>query len=287
MFTNLSMVDSGSTNSTVGAIMRKLVLSTVALIGLVGAAAAADLPARSPLPAFAPVPAFTWTGFYVGAHAGYLWNDSDAKLVAVDGQFLPRDVELGTVPRKLSVEQDGVLGGVQAGYNMQSGMFVLGVEADVSWTDAESDATFSAPDRLLFNGTPLQGAITNTVSRTELEWLATFRARAGVAVDRALFFVTGGAAVGEMNNRFSINIPDFGYFSPVWSRSGTEWGWTVGAGVEYAVTNNISIKAEYLYYDLEDHKIHGTDGPPFVGESIDYKFKNDGNIVRGGLNVRF
>src|SRR5215210_1949496 len=136
--------------------MRTLFMSTVALMGLASAAAAADLPARNTLPTFSPVPVFTWTGFYVGANAGYLWNDSDAKLVAVDGQFLPRDVQLGTLPRKLSVEQDGPLGGIQAGYNMQSGMFVVGVEADVSWTDTKGDATFSAPDRLLFNGTPLE-----------------------------------------------------------------------------------------------------------------------------------
>jgi outer membrane immunogenic protein len=209
------------------------------------------------------------------------------KLVAVDGAFLPIDVELETIPRKVSVEQDGVMGGIQAGYNMQSGMFVAGVEVDVSWMDAKGDHTYSAPDRFLFEPTPLRGTITNTVFRSELEWLATFRARAGVAFDRALVFVTGGPAVGEVNNRFSINIPAMPYYSPVWDKGETEWGWTVGAGMEYAVTNNVSIKAEYLYYDLGDHRIHGTDGPPFVGESIDYKFKNNGNIARAGLNFRF
>jgi outer membrane immunogenic protein len=272
--------------------MKKLLLSTVAVMSLASAAAAADLPARSTLPAFSPVSSFTWTGFYIGAHAGYLWNDSDAKVVAVDGLALPMDVELDTIPRKLSVEQDGVMGGIQTGYNMQIGMFVVGVEADVSWTDVKGDETYSALDRFLFVG---QGIMTNTVVESELEWLATFRGRAGVAIDRALFFVTGGAAVGEVNNSFSINIPDAPawvggpYFSPNWNMGDTEWGWTVGAGIEYAIANNISVKAEYLYYDLGDHRIHGTDRakPAFALESIDYKFKNNGNIARAGVNLRF
>src|SRR3712207_5967040 len=109
--------------------MKKLFLSTVALIGLAGAAAAADLPARAAPPAYAPVPAFTWTGFYFGVHAGYLWSDTDVKLTGVGGDVLPYDVEFETLPRSISVEQDGVLGGGQAGYNMQFGMFVAGVEA--------------------------------------------------------------------------------------------------------------------------------------------------------------
>jgi outer membrane immunogenic protein len=272
--------------------MKKLFLSTVALIGLAGAAAAADLPARAAPPAYAPVPAFTWTGFYVGAHAGYLWSDSDMKVGAVGVDVLPIDVERGTLPRSLSVDQDGAMGGIQAGYNMQFGMFVAGVEADVSWTDAEGDARYSAPDRFMFEGTPFAGATTNTVVKTDLQWLATFRGRLGVTVDRALVYVTGGAAVGEVDNTFSINIPTAPpplgpYFSPKWDHKDTEWGWTLGAGVEYALTNNISVKAEYLYYDLGDRTVHGTDGPNFGEEFIDYKFKNNGNIARAGVNLRF
>jgi outer membrane immunogenic protein len=272
--------------------MNKLFLSTVALVGLVGAATAADLPARAAPSALAPVPAFTWTGFYIGAHAGYLWSESAMKLAAVGVDVLPIDVERGTLPRSLSVAQDGAMGGIQAGYNMQFGTFVAGVEADISWTDAEGEARYSAPDRFMFEDTPFEGATTNTVVRSDVQWLATFRGRLGVTVDRAVIFVTGGAAVGDVNNTFSINIPSAPpplgpYFSPKWDKGGTEWGWTLGAGVEYALTNNISLKAEYLYYDLGDHTVHGTDGPNFDEEFIDYKFKNNGNVARAGVNFRF
>ena len=278
-----------------GGVMKRLFLSAIALSALMGAAAAADLPGRkAPPAAFVPVPSFTWTGFYVGAHAGYGWGDSDVTLAGVGYTVLPVDVALGTLPRKVSLEQDGFVGGVQAGYNMQFGAFVGGVEADISWTDVQGDAQYSAPDLFLFNAAPppFRNAMTNTVMRSDLEWFGTLRARAGLPVDRALFFVTAGLAVGDVNNTFSINIPlappPLGpYNSPKWHKSGTEWGWTAGAGVEYALTNNITVKAEYLYYDLEDHKIHGTDVPNFGSEFIDYKFKNNGNIVRGGVNYRF
>jgi outer membrane immunogenic protein len=267
--------------------MKKLFLSAALVIGCAGAAAAADLPGRVAPPAFAPAPAFNWSGFYVGAHAGYIWSEADMKLAGVGVFVLPVDVERGTLPRSVSVDQDGAMGGVQAGYNMQFGMFVAGVEADVSWTDVDGDALYSAPDRFLF-----PGAITNTVVKSELEWFATFRGRLGVEVDRALIFVTGGAAVGDVTNTFSINIPTAPpplgpYFSPKWNQGSTEWGWTVGAGVEYALTDAISVKGEYLYYDLGDHRVHGTDGPNFQQEFIDYKFKNNGNIVRAGVNLRF
>jgi outer membrane immunogenic protein len=266
--------------------MRKLFLSTIALVGLANAVAAADLPSRA-APPRAATPAFTWTGFYVGAHAGYLWSDSRMELSDVGVLVLPTDVAQGTLPRSLSVNHEAVHGGVQAGYNMQFGMFVAGVEADISWTDAEAHERYSRPDQFLF-----PGAITNTEVKSELEWLGTVRGRLGLAIDRALVYVTGGAAFGEVTNTFSINIPTAPpplgpYFSPKWAKNGTEWGWTIGAGVEYALTNNVSIKAEYLYYDLGDQTIRGTDGPNFGQEFIDYKFKNDGNLVRAGLNFRY
>lgn len=267
--------------------MKRLFLCTVASVTMLSAAGAADLAVRRSPAAPAFTPAFTWTGFYVGAHAGYHWSDADMKLAGVGLAVLPIDVERGTLPRSMSVKKDGFLGGAQAGYNMQFGMFVAGIEAGMSRIDVNTDARYSAPDRFLF-----PGAMTNTVVKSELDWLGTVRARAGAVIDRALVFVTGGLAVGDVSNSFSINIPTAPvplgpYFSPTWRKGGTEWGWTLGAGVEYALTQNLSIKAEYLYYDLGDRTIRGMDAPNFGNEFIDYKFKNDGNIVQGGVNYRF
>jgi outer membrane immunogenic protein len=268
--------------------MKRPLLSTIVLTAFATAAAAADLPSRTaPQVPFAAAAPFAWSGFYVGAHAGYVWSDSDMTLAGVGVAVLPIDVERGTLPRSMAVDRDGFAGGLQAGYNMQFGTFVAGVEADVSWTNTKTDTRYSAPDQFLF-----PGAMTHTDVKSELEWLGTVRGRLGMTFDRALVFVTGGAAFGDVNNTFSISIPTAPaplgpYFSPKWHKGGTEWGWTAGGGIEYAVTNNITVKAEYLYFDLGDETIRGTDGPNFGSEFIDYKFKNDGNIVRAGVNYQF
>ncbi len=270
-----------------GGDMKKLFLSTVAFVALAGAAAAADLPARSAPVAFAPVPAFTWTGFYFGAHGGYMWSDTDVKLAGVGGLFLPTDIQNGVFPRSISVDRDAALGGIQAGYNVQSGMFVFGVEADISWFGNQNRKEFTIIDPAP-PPWPFSGLLTSSTYHSELDWLGTVRARAGVAFDRALVYATGGLAGGEVENSFGIGIPAIRY-NTTWSSRDTEWGWAVGGGVEYALTNHVSLKGEYLYYDLGDRTIRARDGvtPGFGSEFINYEFKNSGNLVRGGVNFRF
>ncbi|HEY7382965.1 MAG TPA: outer membrane beta-barrel protein [Beijerinckiaceae bacterium] len=267
--------------------MKRLFLVMAAMTAA-SAASAADLPGRAAVvaPSFA-APAFTWTGFYVGANAGYTWSDADAEMVSVGGNLLPVDIRNGVFPTNIGIDREAFIGGAQAGYNMQFGMFVAGAEADISWAGSQDSKTYSVIDPAP-PPWPFAGALTNSTFGTELEWLATFRLRGGIAVDRALFFVTAGVAGGEVTNSFGIGIPMIAY-NKTWSRSDTEWGAVVGGGMEYALTDSISLKAEYLYYNLGDRTIHASDPATagFGAEFIDYKFKNDGNIVRGGVNVRF
>jgi outer membrane immunogenic protein len=268
-----------------GGTMKKLFLSTVALLGLAGVASAADLPARSAPVAYAP--AFTWTGFYFGAHGGYMWSDTDVRLAHVDGFFLPTDIDNGVFPRSIEVDRDAGFGGVQAGYNLQSGMYVFGIEADIAWFGSQDGTRLNVIDPAPLPS-PFAGALVTTTYRSDLETLGTVRARAGVAFDRTLLFVTAGLAGGEVENSFGIAIPRIAY-NTTWSSRDTEWGWAVGGGIEYALTDNIMLKADYLYYDLGDRTIRARDDvtPGFAGEIIDYKFKNSGNLVRGGVNFRF
>src|SRR5687767_5917717 len=102
--------------------MKKILLASVALFGFAGAAAAADLPVRSapPAPIIAAAPIFTWTGFYVGGQVGYGWNANDNDFV-LPGGFVVQSGDFGD-------EGDGFLAGVHAGYNVQFGSFVVGVE---------------------------------------------------------------------------------------------------------------------------------------------------------------
>jgi outer membrane immunogenic protein len=213
--------------------MKKILLSSVALLGLATGAVAADLPSRrAPAPIIAAVPVFTWTGFYVGVNAGYAWSDNDFDVV------------------DLADEDDdgGFLGGAQVGYNYQIGSFVVGLEGDIQYADFGGELTFDVDgddvidddDDFVFD----RG-----------DWFGTVRARAGVAFDRALIYATGGFAFAD-----------------------DATGWTVGGGVEYAFTNNLSAKIEGLYVNLEHDNDFDFDG--FDGET-------DFGVIRAGLNFRF
>jgi outer membrane immunogenic protein len=248
------------------------------MLAVTGTTFGADLPARDIR--FA-APAFSWTGFYIGAHAGYSWANSDATLASVyPGGVLEIDLRNRTLPAHAAVEGDGPTGGVQVGYNVQLGAVVGGLEADISFMDAKGRGAYSAPDLFLFPGVP-----THSIFHSQLDALGTFRARVGFVVDRALFYATGGLAVGEVDNGFSVDT--VGYYANSWSHSRTEWGWTAGGGIEYALWNGLSLKAEYLYYDLGERTIRYTDPPVFGAEYIDYKFKHEGSIARAGVNYRF
>ena len=125
----------------------------------------------------------------------------------------------------------GFVGGAQAGYNYQFGMFVAGVETDLQYAavgnkGASYGTTYYSGDSDGFFG--------------------TIRARAGVAFDRALVYGTGGFAYGDIGGNSGYD-PVLGY------HSGDEinWGWTLGGGVEYAITNNFTAKVEGLYVDLD------------------------------------
>ena len=184
-------------------------------------AAAADLAYKAPQAAYAVAPVFTWTGFYLGANAGYGWGEAD-----------------------YSGDIDGFAGGIQAGYNYQlSGPFVIGVEADIQYSNIGSGVF-------------------------ELDYFGTVRARAGFAVDQFLLFGTAGFAYG----RGSYEIAGL-------TNDQTNVGWTVGAGAEYAIDLNWSVKAEYLYMDLGDETYSTIGGPIDVGLTS--------NIVRAGVNYRF
>jgi outer membrane immunogenic protein len=163
----------------------------------VGAASAADLPHPSYYTATAPLSAYSWTGLYLGGNLGYAWGTT------------------GNNPTRPS----GGAGGAQAGYNWQTGQFVIGGEADIELSGANDTFApwkFSNP------------------------WFGTLRGRAGYAISNVLIYGTGGVAFGELQAQ-TINLQ---------SESHTNVGWTAGAGVEAGLGANWSAKVEYLFVDL-------------------------------------
>ncbi|WP_262030217.1 outer membrane protein [Microvirga sp. Mcv34] len=249
-------------------------------------ASAADLPFTSqpaPVPAFTAVGSgYNWTGFYAGVNAGYGWNNSDDVTVSGSEGFFFNDAAFGGFN---TTGGDGFTGGAQVGYNYQIGKFVVGAEADINYADQELKS-FGAFDTGF--------ADESLEFRSELEWFGTVRARVGfVPVDRFLVYATGGLAYGSIDASATNTLTTSATRpADIWAgtESDTKFGWTIGGGAEYALTNNLTLRGEALYVDLEDTKITGTytgDTDILAEDTFTAKADNKFTVLRAGLNYKF
>jgi outer membrane immunogenic protein len=194
-------------------------------------AGAADLPVKA---APAPMPVVpTWTGFYVGAQGG---------IAAHSGRFTDLDNLTGTGVLGVAYNADrtGGLGGINAGYNFQSGNFVFGVEGDWNWVGANASANFVNPT----------GVATISTTSFDVRWLATLRGRLGLAAGPALFYATGGVAFADVENTTTVFFNPGGLFRGTFSDSKTKTGWTAGGGIEYMFAPHWTARIEGRYVDL-------------------------------------
>jgi outer membrane immunogenic protein len=204
---------------------RQILLASVGAIAFAGSAFAADLPYRGPPPVYLPPPPiFTWSGLYVGGQIGYAWGNDPINVAIV-----------GIPVASFNDNPKGVIGGAHLGYNLQIAQWVAGLEGTVDGTSVTGRT--SAPVVALRSG--VTGSTRSIVQ-------GSIRARLGVAFDRVLIYGTGGAAFAGFQNNYSVGFPSF----LAEQDSKTRTGWTVGGGLEYAVTNNWSIRAEYRYSDF-------------------------------------
>ena len=244
---------------SVGAALALALLSTTAF--------AADLPSRRAPPVYAPpppIPVFTWTGVYVGGQVGYGFNRDNS---------LASATATGIGLASTSAKENGVIGGAHIGYNFstQSLPFlggalgaggVFGVEGDVDGTSARGN--YGLGGIAVSTRDNIQGSI---------------RGRLGFAVDRTLFYATGGAAFGGLHNSY-VNTITGG--TDTFSR--TRVGYTVGGGVEYAITNNWSIRAEYRYTDF-GHYTDVLGGATAGGVAV--RHHETDNRVQAGFSYKF
>jgi outer membrane immunogenic protein len=274
--------------------MVKNLLTGVAVAALTAigavAAQAADLPTRkeAPAPVFVPPP-FTWTGFYIGLNAGGILSSGSRNATLV---VPSSDIFLNSFfPGGIGNSQSGFIGGGQAGYNWQTGAFVLGIVTDFDGTTLSKNFNFSSAP--FGPGTPFPTDTLNVNAKASLDWLGTTRAKVGFVVtpdNRLQIYGTGGVAYGGGSSHFNVfDSVNNAYWSG--SPSSTRVGWTVGAGVEYAITNNVTIGAEYLYADLGSTKI--TTNPNsaaslvFPGVFATAKIDYNASIFRALVNYKF
>ena len=218
-------------------------------------ASAADVGLKAPPPfAPAPPPLYTWTGFYLGAHMGSAWSNSEWTTVGV-----------GT---DASIDAVGFIGGGQMGWNYQfAGGWVIGMEGDFTGSTMNKSV----------NGCFIDPAQTCTMKN---KWTALLTGRLGYAFGPSLFYVKGGAAWGQFN--YENLDPSFG---DTFSAGRTRTGWTIGGGWEYAFTPNWSAKIEYNFLDFGSDNV--TLIAPITSTSFAENIKNDIHQVKLGVNYRF
>ncbi len=210
-----------------------------------------------------PEPTQDWTGAYVGAQGGYGWSSADVSNMEFEGA--PSGIPA------FDVGLDGAMGGLTAGLNYQTGRVVFGLESDISltWVSGSDDT---------YEGSP------GFTSEADLHWLSTLRARAGIAMDRILVYATGGLAIGSVEGTIH---DDYGLAGIITTHdTTTHLGWTMGAGAEYVISDQLTLKAEYIYFDLGSEQMSFNEGlggwNPMTAD-VDLT----GNVARIGANFRF
>jgi outer membrane immunogenic protein len=262
-----------------GLFVRKLILAGAWLLMISRLAQAAGMPLKAP----PPPPVFSWTGFYIGASGGYAWADSNViTAVASSGRyFITTDPgQIGSSGAS-SIRPKGGIGGIQSGYNWQTGNVVFGVEVDFN--------AFSLSDERSITTVYLSDLKTFTVNQSvKTDWLFTARPRLGWATNNWLWYVTGGLAMTRLKYDNSFTDTAYAAFE-TGSVSKTNIGWSVGGGAEFALANHWSAKAEYLYVDFGGLSSTGTvsnDGG-FTPASLSHSADLTAHIVRAGVNYRF
>lgn len=221
-------------------------------VACVYSANAADLPPARMPPAVAPVsyapPAYNWSGFYIGGHLGGGFADLSWSDPFTSGND--------------TFKKGGFLGGGQIGVNAQFNWLVVGLEGDFSWTGLKGSGTDSIGDTIA----------------TKTDWTSTVTGRVGAAFDRLLVYGKGGLAVAR--DRSSLTDLALNTSSTTLTRT----GWTAGVGLEYALNQNWTVRAEYDYLGFGSKALTFT--TPLLG-TVATSANLNVQEVKAGLNFKF
>jgi outer membrane immunogenic protein len=189
------------------------------------------------------MPVYSWTGFYIGGDLGGAWTSNSGTWIALFPAPSP-----GTNPIAAGTGGSGFVGGLHAGYNYQFAQtWVAGLEGDWMWSNA--GGSFSQPWTVTGTSAQYPGTFTNMSSK--LDWVSSLRARVGYLVTpNLLAYGTGGVAWGRFDygaNSVCTTACGVNYVANS-ALSSTQTGFTVGGGLEWAMTRNWLLRTEYLYY---------------------------------------
>lgn len=182
-----------------------------------------------------------WSGLYVGAHAGYLWGNGKGD--SDDITALDADIDL-----------DGFNGGALIGGNFQADCLVFGIEGDIGFGDMKGDDS--------------DVGLGDVDAEAKIKWNGHVRARLGYSAGEVMPFIAGGLAIAKVDVDSSFG-----------DDHNTHYGWTLGGGLDWAVSEQFIIRAEYLYddYGSKTYEI----------DNIDIDGKLDSHTVRAALIWNF
>jgi outer membrane immunogenic protein len=270
--------------------MKSIWLTSVALPALFAGQALAQTP---------PAAIVNWTGFYVGLNAGGAWERSGAStglpctetsatyyLCAVNLPATYANAAALSAAGTGRLSASGPSLGGQAGYNWQIGQFVSGVEVDAESfhlrASRQASGSFGPNQTADLIGIPVNYTISSSVGT---DWLATVRGRIGWAFDRFLVYGTGGLALTDLQASNAYSDSDTGVGN--WHGRGTRAGWTAGAGLEFALNRNWSVKAEYLYLNFGSIVTSGQIKAYGYTQGINTSTDLTAHLARAGVNYKF
>jgi outer membrane immunogenic protein len=214
-----------------------------------------------------PAAVFSWTGFYIGANAGYGWAPSSATTTFTGNPFFSNIASTGSDDLK------GAIVGGQIGFNYQIGAAVLGIEADVDWSGQKKAKTTSCGPSCTFD------------ESLEANALSTVRARAGWLIDRFLVYATAGVA--SVHAKDIVNVTVGGLTRNLVAFQPNRAGWIVGAGVELPLGAGFSGKLEYLYIAAEEFSQTASFPAVSGGGTVTETVSIRDNLLRAGINYHF
>ena len=250
--------------------MKKLSASAAALVVVTASASAADLPSRDAPNVFSPTPVATWSGFYLGAQAGYAWGSDQTQVEVAGFPFILVAPDYDT---------SGFVGGVHAGFNLQTDLLVFGLEGDLELATVEGNVDLTG------NGNFPGYRVT---SSTDTNFQGSLRARVGVGIDRVMIYGTGGLALASVENAYTAELPVGNVFGAPAGTSSSKfdelrWGWTIGTGAEYAITSSLTARAEYRYTNLNRYE----NVTSFLGSRSVAEQEPDFHTLRIGTSYKF
>lgn len=233
---------------------------------------------------------FTWSGAYIGVTAGITATRADTKMTRVNGDLLTLDVDNGLFLPLMEEDDADTLVGLRGGIDAQAGRLTFGARIALEKLGNGSSVGHSKLDPNC--ASPVFCNLdTRSRATTDMDAVMSAEALLGVAFGRARVYGTGGFAVSKITNSFALDLIPTQAGNLEYSNNFQErdwrYGYTVGVGAEYALTDRITTSLEYSYYDFENVTVRASDPPNFGDNLIEYEFSNRGHAAAIGLNVRF